>query len=137
MLFAPPICLPGRAIRDDAIHYGLEGLRLGRLYEMIPKSGSHRLVPIRLLSPACERDKMRLLSPRPFLHLPCRLVAVEQRHADIHEHELRGEIIACCKRLDSVVHRAHFVSFESEQHCQGVRRIAIVISNEDAQSSGG
>src|SRR5580700_4195419 len=122
-------------ISADAIDHGLQRLRFSRLYEVILKSGFHRLTPIGLLSPTGKGDQMRMLSPRSFLNLPRRLIAIEQRHADIEQHELRGEFIASRKRLDSVMHRAHLVAFEAEQHFKRMRGIAIVVCNQDTQSS--
>ena len=70
---------------------------------------------------------MRALAPRSILNLPRGLVAIEQRHADIQQHELRREVIAHRKRFDSIMHGAHFVTFEAQQHCKCVRRIAIIV----------
>lgn len=128
--------VPAKSVGVDAIHHSFQGIRLGRLHKVIVKARGNGLAPIRLLPPTGECDQVGVFSPRPLQNLPRSLVAVEERHPNIEEYKLRGKLIACCKRLDSVVDCTHFMTFEPEQHRKRMCRVAIIIGHQDAHSPG-
>jgi len=122
------------SVCDHAIDDGLQSIRVSGFQQMLMEARRHGPTPISLETPTGERNKMRLPTPGPLLNLECGLVAIEQRHADVKEYELRLEAIACCDCLDAVMHSADLVAVESQQHRKRMGRIAIVIGDENAQS---
>src|SRR5690606_27326425 len=63
---------------------------------------------------------------------PRELVAVHARQADIHHGDLRREHLRGLQRLAAVMHRAHVVAFQAQEHCNAFGGIAVVVHDEDA-----
>ena len=63
---------------------------------------------------------------------PCGFVAVEDRHADVEQRELRLALRRQLERLRAVRSLAHFVAVAFEQQRQALERVGVVVGDQDA-----
>ena len=75
---------------------------------------------------------MMMPAPRLLANAAGGLVAVQPRHAHVHQDRLRAERLRDLHRLDAVVGGPHLVPRELEHHRHRGRRVTVVVHHQDA-----
>ena len=120
-------------------HFPISGLQqvaqvrgIDGLGQVMIETRVQRPLPVFVLPPAGQRDQPQRLQPGHLPQVPGHFVAAQVGQAEVEDAGLGPERSRRRDRLLSRVSRADLVALEPEQHRQAVRRIAIVVDDEDA-----
>src|SRR5258706_2893307 len=95
------------------------------------EAGLVRAALVVVLTPPGEGDEIDALPPRLLPDAARYLVAVGARHPDVHERDVGLERLGAADGGLAVEHRVDVVSTQLEEQLQALRRIPIVIVDQD------
>src|SRR4051812_23211519 len=79
-----------------------------------------------------DRDKERAFERRLLAHAPGKLVAAHFRQADVEERYVGPVFLRNGEAAAAVARHAHLVAIAFEEQAQRLRRVAVVIDDENA-----
>src|SRR5438270_6052453 len=95
-----------------------------------PRRGSTRAI-VHLTVPG-DRDKERPFERRLRAHAPGELVAAHFRQTDVEERHVGPVFLRSGEAAAAVARYAHLVAVAFEEQAQRLRRVAVVIDDENA-----
>src|SRR5439155_22765552 len=88
-----------------------QSLIVHRLSEVDIKTRGLTAAPILFLTPSGQSDKQNVLAPGLLADHSGRLIAIQVRHADIQEHDIRKKHRRSLHSLDAVTRGTYFIAF--------------------------
>src|SRR6188474_803048 len=87
---------------------------------------------VRLLTHSRQRDELRASAPSGLTNPPSDLIAVDMRHVEIDECDVRSESLGHSKRLFTAVDCFYDTPLQTQQLGKRLRRIHVVVHDKDA-----
>src|SRR4029077_3802995 len=92
--------------------------------------GSEGSLPVVFLTPAGNGDQLDTAAATAFPHSASNLVAIQSRHPNIEERDLRAELLEDCKRPRTIVHDGDRMALHAQQLRERFSRVAIIVGNQ-------
>src|SRR5436190_1502738 len=106
-----PAIIPARSAATSTKGRGpRERGEIDGLHEVMVEAGFAREAAVLVLAPSGDGDEHGIARPRFAAQAPRGIVAVQARHADVEEDDLRLEFLRFGKTRDAVERGAHLVA---------------------------
>src|SRR3954463_16660436 len=99
---------------------------------MVSDPGLARAYLVLFLAPAAQGDQEHAAPPALATDALGKLVAVDVGHAEIEDGDVRTELGTDRERALAVVGRAHLLAAQPQQLRERLRRVLVVVDDEDA-----